>query len=73
MKNSEKKYFDIHKRHDLIIRVSEKEYLGHNFFDIRQYYKNDEGEFKPTRKGVTFSHDLLEEVIDELKKLKRNA
>ena len=72
MKNSEKKYFDIHKRHDLIIRISEKEYLGNHYFDIRQYYSNDCGEFKPTKKGVTFSPDLLEEVINGLKKLQCN-
>jgi len=65
-----KKSVDIHKTDDTIIRISENEYRDRKFIDIRQYYKDSDGEFQPTKKGVTFSPDLLEDVIEGLKKIK---
>jgi len=38
---------DIHKSDDIIIRISENEYQDRKFIDIRQYYRNAEGEFQP--------------------------
>ena len=61
---------DIHKSDDIIIRISESEYLDHKYIDIRQYYKDSTGEFKPTKRGITFPPDLLEDVISGLSKLK---
>lgn len=65
-----KKSVKIHKTDSQIIRISEQEYQEHKFIDVRQYYLDDNGEFKPTKKGVTFSLDLLEDVISGLSKLK---
>jgi hypothetical protein len=61
---------DIEKRDTEIIRISLKEYKGHDYVDIRQYYKSDDGEFLPTKKGVTFNPELIDEVIDALRSLK---
>jgi len=60
---------DIHKTDDIIIRISENEYQNRRYIDVRQYYKDNEGEFKPTKKGVTFSPDLLQDVIKALKEI----
>ncbi|MBU4443716.1 transcriptional coactivator p15/PC4 family protein [bacterium] len=60
---------DIHKSDDIIIRISENDYQDHKFIDVRQYYKDSDGEFKPTKKGVTFSPDLLQDVIKALKEI----
>lgn len=63
------KSFDIHKTDSQIIRISEQEYQGYKFIDIRQYYLDDDGKFKPTKKGVTFPPDLLQDIINGLKKI----
>lgn len=65
-----KKSVKIHKSDDIIICISKQEYQNRKFIDVRQYYKDSDGEFKPTRKGVTFPPDLLQDVITALKKIK---
>ncbi len=37
------------------------EYKGKNYADIRIHFENDEGEWKPTRKGLTISLDRFAE------------
>jgi len=64
------KVHDIEKRDNEIIRISIKEYKGYEYVDIRQHYKNDDGEFLPTKKGVTFNPELIDEVIEALESLK---
>jgi len=60
---------DIHKSDDIIIRISKQDYQDRKFIDIRQYYKDSDGEFQPTKKGVTFPPDLLQDVIKALKEV----
>ena len=42
------------------------EYKGKKYADIRSYYEDDEGEWKPTKKGITLSLDRLAEFKDKL-------
>lgn len=37
------------------------------YIDIRLYYTADDGEIRPTQKGVRFNAELLEDVIEALK------
>ena len=53
-----------------IIRVALQEYRGHEYIDIRQYYKDNSGDFKPTKKGITFNPEILDEIIEGLEALK---
>ena len=62
---------DIHKSDDIIIRITRQEYQNRRFIDVRQYYKDSDGEFKPTKKGVTFPPDLLQNVITALKEIEQ--
>lgn len=64
-----KKSVKIHKTDDTVICISRQEYQNYKFIDVRQYYKDSEGEFKPTKKGVTFSPDLLQDVLTALKEI----
>ncbi len=48
------------------IKCSLKEYQGHEFIDLRTFYEDDNGELKPTKKGITFSPDKIKDVIDLL-------
>ncbi|HOV90522.1 MAG TPA: transcriptional coactivator p15/PC4 family protein [Syntrophorhabdaceae bacterium] len=53
------------------IKVALKEFKGKRYVDMRTYFENDEGEWIPTKKGITFSPDLLEDVLKILKDAKK--
>jgi hypothetical protein len=40
-------------------RLSLTEYQGHNLIDFRIYFKDTQGESKPTKKGVTVNVKLF--------------
>ncbi len=49
------------------IRVSKESYKGHDFIDVRVYYEDDNGEWRPTKKGIAISPDKVDELINLLK------
>ena len=51
------------------VQVSLTEYLGRDLVDIRTYYTDDEGEKKPTRKGISLSVDLFPALKDAVLKV----
>jgi len=54
------------------IRVTEREYNGKDYVDIRQFFAPRKiTEFLPTRKGVTMSRDLLLEMVTKLSGMKK--
>ena len=40
-----------------VVRVSLREFRGRKLVDVRVYYTDDEGEYRPTRKGISLSVD----------------
>ena len=60
---------DIQKNAFTLIRVSKRAYQGRDFIDIRQHYKDDKDEFKPTQKGVTIPPEKLPKLISALEKI----
>ncbi len=44
------------------VRSSVTYYKGKQYVDIRIYYKGDDGEFHPSKKGVTLSVELFPEL-----------
>ena len=56
---------DIQKNSREVIRVSASEYEGHNFIDLRIWY-DDDGEMKPTKKGITFNPSKAKDVIEAI-------
>lgn len=64
---------EIHKNSMIQIRISRDEYQGKEYADIREFYLAEDGEFRPTRKGVKFSLELLDDVIDGLNELRENV
>ena len=52
------------------IRVSISVYRGKQYIDLRIYYKGDDGEFHPSKKGLTLSPDLLPDLVEAVEKLK---
>lgn len=63
---------EISKGKDKII-VAVKEFKGKEYVDIRTHFENDEGEWIPTKKGITFSPESLGEMIDILKTAKKKV
>ena len=53
------------------IRIIISEYLGSRFVDCRVYYEDNEGEWKPTKKGIALNMDIINEVIRGLQKASR--
>ena len=44
------------------VRATLKEFRGRRYLDLRIYYQDDQGEWKPTRKGVSLSTDFMGEL-----------
>ena len=59
---------DIPRNETEVLRVSAEEYKGRKYVDVRVYFANDEGEWKPTKKGVTIQPEKVEEFIDLVRK-----
>ena len=58
---------EIQKNKRETIRISESEYEGHRFIDLRIWY-DDNGEMKPTKKGISFNPNIAKEVIEGILK-----
>ncbi len=65
---------DFQKNKTEDIKLSLTEYQGHKLIDFRVYYKDKEGESKPTKKGITvnvkFFPELKEAILAAEKILK---
>ena len=46
-----------------VIRVEASEYRGELGLDVRRYYLDDSGEWKPTKKGIRVAEWLVEELL----------
>jgi hypothetical protein len=44
------------------VRAIVREYRGRLYFDLRVYYVDNDGEWRPTRKGIALSADFLPEI-----------
>ena len=59
---------DIEKNTREHVRVTIVEYHGHKFIDCRVYYRDEAGEWQPTRKGIALNADSINDVIAALQK-----
>ena len=48
------------------IVVSETTHMGYDLVDVRVFYKDEAGELKPTRKGVSLHREQVGDVIKAL-------
>lgn len=51
------------------IRVSMDEYQGHQLVSLRVWFEADDGEMRPSKKGLAFRVDLLPQVAAALKSI----
>ena len=66
---SEEKAVTVEKREGEHIRIGLNEYEGKEYIDIRQHYKNEEGEWRPTKKGVTLPTERLVDLKEAIEAL----
>ncbi|HAR95664.1 MAG TPA: transcriptional coactivator p15 [Deltaproteobacteria bacterium] len=50
-----------------VLRISTEEFKGRAYVDVRIYFADNEGEWKPTKKGVTINPDKVDQVIELLR------
>jgi len=50
------------------IRVSIEEYRGHKFVDCRVYWQDEQGEWRPSKKGIALNDECIDPVIQALQK-----
>jgi len=50
------------------IQIEMKSYKGKNYMDIRLFFKSDDGEWLPTKKGVTVGVNKLNDFVEAFKK-----
>ncbi len=50
--------------------IESSEYKGHDLVSLRIYFLSNEEEWLPTKKGVTFRREQLDEVLDALNRIK---
>lgn len=55
------------------IRVELSNYRGKDFISVRIYFLADNGEWRPTKKGVTVRPDQLDELIGLLNQAKEKV
>ncbi len=48
------------------LRVSIEEYRGSKFIDLRVYFEAEDGEWRPTKKGIALNHECIDSVIQAL-------
>ena len=51
--------------------IEDSEYKGHQLVSLRIHFLSKEDEWLPTKKGVTFRRDQLDEVIEALTGIKK--
>jgi hypothetical protein len=69
----EKTIAEFEKGEDLI-RVQVREFRKRHYVDVREFYMSETGEWKPTKKGLSMSLEMAEQIheavgtaIEELK------
>ena len=54
-----------------MIKVKIATWKENKYVDIREYYTNDDAEELPTKKGVRFSVDTIDEFVEALQEAKK--
>lgn len=63
---------EITKGKDKII-VAVREFKGKEYVDIRTHFENNDGDWIPTKKGITLSLDSLDDMIGLLQSAKQKV
>ena len=56
----------IRKNKSEVIRIQLKEYKEHKLIDLRVWYEDENGEYKPTKKGISFNRNFAVNVANAI-------
>jgi hypothetical protein len=59
-------FLDVHRSPSERLRVQLRQYRGREFLDVRCWYLADDGEYRPSQKGVTLNPSQLAELVQAL-------
>jgi hypothetical protein len=62
---------DIEKNASNKIRISLTEFKGYDLIDLRVYYEDEEGDYKPTKKGIALKPEIIPQVIEGLQEAEK--
>ncbi len=62
--------FEIERSPTERLIIEDSNYKGHDLVSLRIYFLSSDDEWLPTKKGVTFRRDQLDEVMENLNKIK---
>ena len=57
---------EIRKNKSEVIRIQLKEYKENKLIDIRVWYEDENGEYKPTKKGISFNRNFAVNVANAI-------
>jgi|TARA_B100001093_G_scaffold518973_1_gene605826 hypothetical protein len=66
------KIVEIKKNKTNYVQIELREYEGNPYVDVREFFDSEDGKRLPTKKGITFSPNVLEQVISGLSQIKNN-
>lgn len=62
--------FELERSETEKLIIESSEFKGRDLVSLRIYFLSKEEEWLPTKKGVTFRRDQLDEVLESLNKIK---
>ena len=63
--------FELERSETEKLIIESSEFKGRDLVSLRIYFLSKEQEWLPTKKGVTFRRDQLDEVLDALNNIKK--
>ena len=57
--NESEVLFETKRNESDVIRIAKRGYKGKSFIDMRIFYRDQEGEYRHTKKGITVSEELF--------------
>ena len=71
--NSRETVHEFAKNSTEVVRASVTQYRGKDYADLRVFFEAEDGEHRPTKKGITVAIDLVDELEVAVTKLKEAA
>ncbi len=75
-KATEEVTYEFNKNSRELVRAGHTEYKGHNLIYLRVFYNagsDEDPEWKPSRKGITISEELIDELSKAVESLRGDA
>ena len=76
MKATEEVTYEFNKNSRELVRAGHTEYQGHKLIYLRVFYNagsDEKPEWRPTRKGITISEELVNELSKAVESLRSDA